>query len=337
MKAWEISEAFGLANLRLTEAPEPVPGHGQVKLRMRAASINYRDLVVVEGNYGRAIKPPVVPMSDGVGEVVALGAGVNRLKLGDRVCPTFFPDWTCGAPRDSVMQLDRARGASRNGTLCEFLAVDERSAVKVPDYLTDVEAATLPCAGVTAWNALTYGTPTRPGDTVLVQGTGGVSVFALQFATLMGARVIVTSSSDEKLDRARALGATDVVNYRSTPEWHQEVRRFLPDGVDRIVEVGGADTVSRSIKCVRMGGVIAMIGVLSGGKSAIDLPLVVMRFIRLEGITVGSTEHFEAMLKAMTQARMRPQIGAVVPFDQAPAAFEKIKAGGTFGKICVTM
>jgi len=337
MKVWEITERFGLENLRLTEAPEPMPGHGQVKLRMLAASINYRDLVVIEGNYGRAIKPPVVPMSDGVGEVVALGPGVKRLKLGDRVCPTFFPDWTCGKPRDNVMQLDGARGASGNGTLCEFLVADERSTVKVPDYLSNEEAATLPCAGVTAWNALTYGTPTLPGDTVLVQGTGGVSVFALQFATMMGARVIVTSSSDEKLERARALGASDVVNYRSTPEWHQEVRRILPEGVDRIVEVGGGDTVSRSIKCVRMGGVIAMIGVLSGARSAIDLPLIVMRFIRLEGITVGSTEHFEAMVKAMAHARIRPQIGAVLPFDQAPLAFEKIKAGGTFGKICVTM
>jgi len=337
MKVWEIAGQFGLENLRLTEAPEPVPGHGQVKLRMLAASINYRDLVVVEGNYGRAIRPPVVPMSDGVGEVVALGPGVSQLRLGDRVCPTFFPDWTCGKPHDSVMQMHRARGASQNGTLCEALVVDERSTVKMPDYLTHEEAATLPCAGVTAWNALTYGTPTLPGESVLIQGTGGVSVFALQFATMMGARAIVTSSSDEKLDRARALGATDVVNYRTTPEWHQEVRRFLPEGVDRIVEVGGADTVSRSIKCVRMGGVIAMIGVLSGAKSAIDLPLVVMRFIRLEGITVGSTEHFEAMVKAMAHARLRPQIGAVLPFDQAPKAFEKIKAGGTFGKICVTM
>lgn len=337
MKVWEIAGQFGLENLRLTDAPEPVPGHGEVKLRMLAASINYRDLVVVEGNYGRAIRPPVVPLSDGVGEVVALGPGVGRLKLGDRVCPTFFPDWTCGQPHDSVMQMHRARGAAQNGTLCEALVVDERATVKVPDYLSHEEAATLPCAGVTAWNALTYGRPTLPGESVLIQGTGGVSIFALQFAAMMGARVIVTSSSDEKLDRARALGASEVVNYRTTPEWHQEVRRFLPEGVDRIVEVGGADTVARSIKCVRMGGVIAMIGVLSGARSAIDLPLVVMRFIRLEGITVGSTEHFEAMVKAMTHARLRPQVGAVLPFEQAPQAFEKIKAGGTFGKICITM
>lgn len=337
MKVWEIAGDFGLQNLRLTDAPEPVPGHGEVKLRMLAASINYRDLVVVEGNYGKAIRPPVVPLSDGVGEVVAVGPGVTRLRVGDRVCPTFFPDWTGGAPRDSAIQLQRSRGASRDGTLCEALVVDERAAVKVPDYLSNVEAATLPCAGVTAWNALTYGRPTLPGDTVLIQGTGGVSVFALQFAAAMGARAIVISSSDEKLDRARALGASEVVNYRTTPEWHQVVRRFLPEGVDRIVEVGGADTVPRSIKCIRTGGVIAMVGVLSGGRAAIDLPLIVMRFIRLEGITVGSTEHFEAMVKAMAHARIRPQIGAVVPFDQAPLAFEKIKAGGTFGKICVTL
>lgn len=337
MKVWEIGSEFGLENLALVERPEPEPGPREVKLRMRAASMNYRDLVVVEGNYGRAIRPPVVPLSDGVGEVVALGAGATRWKIGQRLCPTFFPDWPAGAPRDAAMQLQRARGASGNGTLAEYLVVDEAAAVAVPDYLSDAEAATLPCAGVTAWNALTYGDPILPGESVLVQGTGGVSVFALQFARLMGARVIVTSSSDERLERARALGADDFVNYRQTPEWHQAVRRFLPEGVDRIVEVGGAETMARSIKCVRVGGTIAMIGVLSGAKSAIDLPLVVMRFVRLQGITVGSTEHFEAMLRAMAQARLRPQIGEVLPFERAAAAFDLIRGGGTFGKICIAM
>lgn len=337
MKVWEITAGFGLDQLRLGDAPEPEPGPGEIKLRLLAASINYRDLVVVEGNYGRAIKPPVVPLSDGVGEVVAVGPGATRFRPGDRVCPSFFPDWTGGGPRDAVMRLERARGASRNGTLAEYLVVDERSPVRVPDYLSDTEAATLPCAGLTAWNALTYGTRTMPGDTVLVQGTGGVSIFALQFGVMLGARVVVTSSSDDKLERAKALGASDVVNYRRQPEWHQEVRRLLPDGVDRIVEVGGAETVARSIKCVRTGGTIAMIGVLSGARGAVDLPLVVMRFIRLEGITVGSSEHFEAMVKAMAHARLRPQIGAVLPFDRAREAFDLIKAGGTFGKICVTI
>ena len=219
MKVWEIAGQFGLENLRLTEGPEPVPGHGQVKLRMLAAAINYRDLVVVEGNYGRAIRPPVVPMSDGVGEVVALGPGVGRLKLRDRVCPTFFPDWTCGPPHDSVMQLHRARGAAQNGTLCEALVVDERAAVKVPDYLSHEEAATLPCAGVTAWHALMVaGTPLKAGDSVLTLGTGGVSLHALQFAKVAGASVICTSSSEEKQARLQQLGAAATINYKTYPD-----------------------------------------------------------------------------------------------------------------------
>jgi len=337
MRAWEISSEFGLSNLRLVELPEPTPTAGQVKLRMLAASINYRDLVVVEGAYGRAVKAPVIPMSDGVGEVIDVGPEVTRFRVGDRVCPTFFPDWLHGEPREEVMRLDSGLGASRAGTLCEVMVVNEQSAVRVPDYLTNEEAATLPCAGLTAWNALTYGRQVRPGDLVLIQGTGGVSTFALQFAKLMGARVIVTSSSDEKLGRAKELGADETLNYRTFPEWHQEVKKNHAGGVDRIIEVGGADTLARSLKCVRVGGVLAMVGVLSGAKPPLDLPLVVMRFVRLEGITVGSREHFEAMLRALDQSKLRPCVEVVIPFKEAPSAFERVKAGGTFGKICVRM
>lgn len=335
MKAWKITDTFGLENLHLSDLPEPEPAPRQVKLRMLAASLNYRDLVIVEGQYGKVIRTPLIPASDGVGEVVAVGAGVTRFKVGDRVCPIFFPDWIAGEPRENAMRQQSALGASANGALCEFMVVDEDRAVKIPEYMTDEEAATLPCAGVTAWNALMYGRSTRPGETVLVQGTGGVSIFALQMAKMIGAKVLVTSSSDEKLERTRQMGADATINYKQADEWHQAVRKQLPDGVDRVVEIGGAETLSKSLKAVRTGGIISLVGILTGGRATLDLPLVVMRNIRLEGITVGSRDDFESMLKAMEYTRLRPTIGTTVPFATAPSAFLLLKSGGTFGKICI--
>jgi NADPH:quinone reductase-like Zn-dependent oxidoreductase len=337
MKVWEITDKFGLENLRFSDVREPDPGHGQLKLKVLASSINSRDLYVVEGLYGRAIKPPVVPMSDCVAEVVELGPGVTRFKKGDRVCPIFFPEWISGEPREEMMRLDSALGGSSNGVLADFIVVSEQSAVGIPPYLSDREAATLPCAAVTAWNALSYGRPIRPGETVLIQGTGGVSLFALQFAKAMGANTIVISSSDAKLARVRDLGADLTINYGTFPDWHQEIRKAHGGGVDRVIEVGGADTLAKSLKVVRVGGVIASVGVLSGGKAALDLPLVVMRNVRIEGITVGSRDDFEAMLRAMQQAQIRPQIAEVIPFASAPTAFDRLKSGGAFGKIGVAM
>jgi NADPH:quinone reductase-like Zn-dependent oxidoreductase len=336
MKAWQIKNEFGVNNLAMDEVEVAPTGPGQVKLRMLASSMNYRDLVIVEGQYGRVVKPPVIPLSDGVGEVVEVGKDVSRFKLGDRVCPIFFPDWLKGEPSEAAMKQSSALGASSNGTLCEFMVVDAERAVKVPEYLTPVEAASLPCAGVTAWNALNYGRPVKPGELVLVQGTGGVAIFALQFAKMLGARAVVISSSDEKLKMAQELGADFVINYRENPEWHQVLRKQLPDGVDRVIEVGGADTLNKSLKAVRLGGILALVGILSGGRATLDLPLVVMRNVRLEGITVGSRDDFEAMLAAMEKATMHPRVGATVSFAEAPKAFELVKAGGTFGKICIS-
>lgn len=337
MKQWEIREQFGLDNLRMTEADEPSPGQGEIKIRLRAMSLNYRDLVVVQGAYGKALKPPVIPGSDGAGEVVEVGLGVSRFKVGDRVCPIFFPDWIEGEPSEAVLRMDRALGASRNGMFCEFAVVNEKSAVKVPQYLSFEEAAAIPCAGVTAWNTLTYGRSVKSGETVLVQGTGGVSIWALQLAKMLGAKVIITSSSDEKLERAKGLGADATINYATNPEWHQEVRKLVPSGVDRVIEVGGADTLPKSIKAVRGGGVISSVGVLSGVKASLELGLVVMRFVRLEGVTVGSREHFEALLAAMEPSQMKPVIGNVLSFGEVPMAFDQVKRGGTFGKLCITV
>lgn len=332
MRAIEIRGAFGLDNLILSERPDPRPGPDQVLLRMRAASLNFRDLLTVLGKYNPKQKLPLIPCSDGVGEVVETGEGVARVKTGDRVCPIFSQRWIAGEPT-----REKARstlGGPLDGTLAEFMVIDQESLVKVPEHLTDEEAASLPCAAVTAWNALTEA-GTKAGDTVLVQGTGGVSLFALQFARLMGARVIATSSRDEKLERARDLGASDGVNYRETPEWGNRVREIAGDGVDLVIEVGGAGTLEQSLRAVRFGGTITLIGNLAGLDAHLKLSLVFMQRIRLLGIFVGHRESFEAMNRAIDHHRMRPVVDQVFPLEAARAAFDHMAAGGHFGKICV--
>ena len=332
MRAVEIRGAFGLDNLILTERSDPKPGPGQVLLRMRAASLNFRDLLTVLGKYNPKQKLPLIPCSDGVGEVVEVGEGVTRVQVGDRVCPIFSQRWIAGEPT-----REKARstlGGPLDGTLAERMVIDQESLVKVPEHLTDEEAASLPCAAVTAWNALIEA-GTKVGDTVLVQGTGGVSLFALQLAKLMGARVIATSSSNEKLDRARDLGASDGVNYRETPEWGNRVREIAGDGVDLVIEVGGAGTLEQSLRAVRFGGTITLIGNLAGLDAQLKLSLVFMQRIRLLGIFVGHRESFEAMNRAIDHHRMRPAVDQVFPLEAARAAFDHMAAGGHFGKICV--
>ncbi|MES1241840.1 MAG: NAD(P)-dependent alcohol dehydrogenase [Acidobacteriota bacterium] len=332
MRAVEIRGSFGLDNLILSERPDPRPGPGQVLLRMRAASLNYRDLLTVLGQYNPKQKLPLIPCSDGVGEVVEIGEGVSRVAAGDRVCPIFSQRWIAGEP---TREKARATlGGPLDGTLAERMVIDQESLVKVPDHLTDEEAASLPCAAVTAWNALIEA-GTKAGDTVLVQGTGGVSLFALQLARSMGARVIATSSRDEKLERARGLGASDGVNYRETPEWGSRVREIAGDGVDLVIEVGGAGTLEQSLRAVRFGGTITLIGNLAGLDAHLKLSLVFMQRIRLLGIFVGHRESFEAMNRAIDHHRMRPVIDQVFPLESARAAFDRMAAGGHFGKICV--
>ncbi|HKI05412.1 MAG TPA: NAD(P)-dependent alcohol dehydrogenase [Thermoanaerobaculia bacterium] len=334
MRALEIRGGFGLENLALVERPDPRPGAGQVLVRLRAASLNYRDLLMAEGKYNPKQKLPLIPGSDGAGEVVEVGEGVTRVQPGDRVCGIFAQKWIAGTPtRD---RLRSTLGGPLDGTLAELAIFDQEGVVKVPDHLTDEEAATLPCAAVTAWSALVTEGGVTAGDTVLVQGTGGVSLFALQLATILGARVIATSSRDDKLERVRGMGAAETINYREVPEWGKRAKELTGGtGVDHVVEVGGAGTLQQSLQAVRMGGTISLIGNLSGTKTELLLTQVFMQKIRLNGILVGHRESFEAMNRAIAAHRLRPVIDRVFPLAEAGAAFAHMAAGEHFGKIVV--
>jgi NADPH:quinone reductase-like Zn-dependent oxidoreductase len=334
VRAIEIRGQFGLEHLVLAERPEPRPGPGQILLRMRAVSLNYRDLLTVRGEYNPNQPLPLVPCSDGAGEVVAVGEGVSRFRAGDRAVPIFAASWIAGEPtRD---KLRSTLGGPLDGTLCERMVVSEQSAVRPPEHLSDEEAACLPCAGLTAWSALVTHGAIRAGDTVVVQGTGGVSVFALQFAALAGARVIVTSSSDEKLERARTLGAWHGINYRQEPRWERRVRELTGGvGADHVVEVGGAQTLAQSLSAVRSGGRISLIGILSGHVADLNINPILMRQVRVQGIFVGDREGFEAMNRAIEQHRLHPVVDRVFPFEQAREAFEVLAGGGHFGKLSI--
>ncbi len=333
MKAFEIRNGFGLDALTLTDLPDRRPGPGQVLLRMRAWSLNYRDLLVVKGQYNPRLRLPLIPLSDGVGQVAAVGEGVTQLQAGDRVCPLFMPKWVAGALTDAKGRS--ALGGGNPGVLAEYTVFDQDGVVRVPDHLTDEEAATLPCAAVTAWHALMTEGQVQPGDTVLTQGTGGVSIFALQFARLTGARVLITSSSDAKLERARQIGAADGINYKTTPDWDKRVRELTADvGVDHVVELGGAGTLGKSFRAVRTGGRISLIGVLSGGGEVNPMP-VLMKNVRLQGIFVGSGEMFEAMNRAIALHRVRPVVDRVFPFAEAREALRYLESGAHFGKVCI--
>lgn len=334
MRVWEIRESFGLESLKLCERETPRPGPGQVLVRVRAASLNYRDLLTVEGLYNPKQPLPLVPLSDGAGEVEAVGNEVQRVAPGDRVAGVFAPHWIAGQPTRE--RLRSTLGGPLDGMLAERVCLDAEGVVRFPEHLSFEEAACLPCAAVTAWNAVAGTDPLLAGETLLVLGTGGVSLIALQLARACGARVVVTSSSDAKLARARALGATDVVNYRATPEWDRVVKDLTGGtGVDRVVEVGGAGTLARSLRCVRIGGTICLIGNLAGLDAQLNLAQVFMRAVRLQGVLVGSRESFEAMNRAIALHELRPPIDRVFSFDEVPAAFAHLKSGAHFGKLVV--
>jgi len=334
MRAIRLESAFGLDNLNLTEIAPPVPGPGEVLLRMRAASLNYRDLLMVRGHYNPRQALPLVPCSDGVGEVVELGPGVTQVATGDRVNPIFAQAWLSGPPRREY--LASTLGGPLDGTLRKLMVVPQEATVRVAEHLTNEEAASLPCAGVTAWRALTAGQPVKPGDTVLVQGTGGVSIFALQFALLAGIRVIVTSSSDEKLDRALALGAWKGINYVEDPAWGKTARGLTGGcGVDHVVEVGGAGTLQQSLQAVRPGGQISVIGVLSGNRSELDVTPILMQGIRLQGVLVGHRRAHEEMMRAIAAHELRPIVDRAFELGETQAAFEHMAAGAHFGKIAI--
>ena len=333
MKVYAITDGFGLENLRQVERTQPEPGPGQVLLKIKAASLNYRDLLVVKGAYNPKMPLPRVPCSDAVGEVVAVGQGVTRVKSGQRVAGLFMPGWLEGDLTDAKAKT--ALGGSVDGLLAEYAVLDEDALVPVPAHLSDEEAATLPCAAVTAWNSLVVCGGVKPGDSVLVQGTGGVSLFALQFAKLAGANVIATSSSDNKLARVKAMGAAEGINYRTVIEWGDEVRKRSGNrGVDHVIEVGGAGTLAQSLRAVRTAGHIALIGVLSGYGQVNPLPIL-MKGVRITGIYVGSRAMFEAMNQAIALANLRPVVDRVFGFGEAVEEFRHLESGAHFGKVVI--
>ncbi|MFM8271364.1 MAG: zinc-dependent alcohol dehydrogenase family protein [Gemmata sp.] len=334
MKVLALQSGFGLDNIGVADRPDPTPGPGQLLVRVRAVSLNYRDLLLAKGHYNAKLQFPRVLGSDAAGEVVGIGAGVSRFEVGDRVANTFMPEWVSGPITHSAARV--TYGSDRDGVFAELIAVDERAAVAIPAHLSYEEAATLPCAAVTAWNALTAA-GTAPGTTVLLQGTGGVSVFALQFAHALGAKAYVTSSTDDKLARAAALGASAGLNYRANPDWDKWSRQQAGgSGVDVVVEVGGAATLERSLKAVRTGGHVALIGVLAG-TGAVNPMLVLMKSVRVQGVFVGSREMFEAMNALIAERQLKPVIDRVFPFAHPVAAFKHLDSGAHFGKVVLSL
>jgi NADPH:quinone reductase-like Zn-dependent oxidoreductase len=331
MQAWTIP-SFGIDQLKLSGHPEPTLGAGQVVVAIKAVSLNYRDLMMVKGQYNPKLAMPRVPCSDAAGEVVAIGPGVTRVAVGDKVCAIFMQRWLAGPIDDAAARS--ALGGEIDGVLAERVLLTEDGVVKYPAHLTPEEASTLPCAALTAWNALAEG-GLRAGETVLVQGTGGVSIFALQIAKAFGARVLITSSSDEKLAQAMKMGAAAGVNYRTMPDWDKWVKTQTGGvGVDHVVEVGGAGTLEKSFKAVRTGGRIALIGVLSGAGLVNPIPIL-MRSLSVRGIFVGSRNMFLEMNRAFDLHQIRPVIDRVFAFADFPAALKHLESATHFGKIVV--
>ena len=335
MRVFQIEGDWGIDNLKLSQRPEPQAGPGQVLVRMKASSLNYRDLVVPERGYGSYTGTlPLIPVSDGVGVVSAIGPGVRRVAMGDRVCPTYFQGWVGGDP--DLERLTQSLGGPIDGTMTDTMCLSEQGVVKVPAHLSDVEAASLPCAALTAWSALTNGHATKPGDHVLIQGCGGVALFAVQFAKLLGAHVTVITSSAERMARVQQLGADEAINYRAVPEWAKATRDItLGRGYDLIVELGGEKTLPQSLRCVRPGGTIAMIGILSGSAMATSLGLIITRQVRLQGVTVGHRDGFEAMLRAIAQHQVKPVVDRSFAFEELKEAMAYLKSGAQFGKVCI--
>jgi NADPH:quinone reductase-like Zn-dependent oxidoreductase len=333
MKVMEIREAWGLEHLRVGERPDPTPGEFDVVVEMQAASVNYRDLVMVRGGYGRkGGRLPMIPVSDGAGKVVATGKGVTRVKVGDLVCPNFAQNWFAGPFHANVWA--GMLGGFHDGVLQQFMRLPETGVVRAARHLSAAAAASLPCAALTAWNAIVEG-GVKPGDTVLTQGTGGVSLFAMQFAKMCGAQVIITSSSDEKLKQAATMGADETINYRTFPNWEKRAKEIAgSNGIDHVVELAGE--IDQSVKAVNDGGVLSVIGVLAGSSATLALGQVVTRAIRLQGVTAGSLLAFENMMRAIELHRLEPAFAiAASKMEDAPRVIAAIGEGSHFGKICM--
>jgi NADPH:quinone reductase-like Zn-dependent oxidoreductase len=334
MKVYELQSKAGIDALKLVERPEPRPESGQVLVRVKATSLNYRDLIVAEGSYGSGQKYPLIPMSDGAGEVVAVGEGVTRVKVGDRVAGIFFQAWIDGQLNREKMKSDLGGGI--DGMLAEYVVLHQDGLAILPEYLSYEEGATLPCAAVTAWHALVTKGNIGAGETILLLGTGGVSIFALQFAKIHGARVIITSSSDEKLARTRELGADETINYKINPDWEKKVYELSDrTGADHVVEVGGAGTLPKSLQAVRIAGRVSLIGVLSGRGAQVDPLPIIFKSLTVQGIYVGSRKMFEAMNQTISQQQIKPVIDRVFPFSEAQAAYRYLQSGSHFGKVVI--
>jgi NADPH:quinone reductase-like Zn-dependent oxidoreductase len=333
MKAYEI-QGKGLEHIKLVERNKPKPKSHEILVKIKATSLNYRDYMIAKGIYRSDLKYPIIPLSDGSGEVVEIGEAVTSFRIKDRVAGTFFPYWDAGCvtPERNM----KALGGDLDGVLAEYVVLPETGLVHIPDSISYEEAATLPCAGLTAWNALFGKGNIKPGQTVLVLGTGGVSVFALQFAKAAGANVIATSSADDKLKRVKEWGADEVINYKKTPDWDKEVYKLTNNkGVDHIIEVGGAGTFSTSLHAARVGGTVSMIGVLTGISAPVDTVLILAKSIDVHGIYVGNRSQFIDMIHGIEKNRIRPVIDHVFDFAEAKKAYEALEAAGHVGKIVI--
>lgn len=333
MTAWQAPQQAP-QGLELVKRPRPAARRGEVVVRLKAASLNYRDLMVLRGQYSGEHRP-VISVADGVGEIVETGEGVTRFRVGDRVTGTYHPDWIEGAIAPEKVARSFGAGAL-DGVLADYFTLPETATVAVPTHLTDTEAATLSCAGVTAWNALFVAHALTPGETVLLLGTGGVSLFALQFAKLAGARVIITSSDDAKLERARQLGADGTVNYKAKPAWAKEVLALTGGkGADLVVDTVAGAGVNQAVESTRVGGTVAVIGVLGGLEAPVSTLQILLRAPHIKGILVGSRAMFEAMNRAIALHKLRPVVDRVFPFSDAPAAYAHLESGKHFGKVVI--
>jgi NADPH:quinone reductase-like Zn-dependent oxidoreductase len=332
MRAYQL-KSKGLDGLTQVELPQPKPGPRQVLVKVAACSLNYRDLAIASGNYRAPTKENVIPLSDGAGEVAEIGPGVTHFKVGDKVAGNFTQRWYGGQPAPE--NGNYALGGTADGMLAEYVVLEEQGTVKLPPHLSVQEGATLPCAGVTAWHAVVEYGWTKAGNSVLVQGTGGVSIFALQFAHALGAEVVATSSSDEKLAQAKKLGARHLINYKTTPEWDKRAVELTGGGVDLVVEVGGAGTFPRSLGAIKPGGKVGMIGVLTAGES--NPLLILAKRANVQGIGVGSTQMFEAMNRAIAANGIKPVIDKVFPFADAKAAYQHLQSAKHVGKVVISL
>ena len=333
MKAWQLNE-FGLDKITLEDVETPTAGPGEVLVCLKAASINYRDFMIANGWYNPNLKLPLIPLSDGAGDVVAVGDGVTDLKVGDRVTPLFFPLWDDGLGTWDKRGI--SGGCEVPGVARELGSYASKAVVKVPDALSYTEAAALPCAALTAWSALTTHCQVQSGGTVLVQGTGGVSLFALQFAKALGARVVATSSSNDKLAKVKDLGADFTVNYTEEAEWGNKVAEITGGGVNAVVEIGGGDTLAHSIAACNVGGQISIIGNLSGISTELALLPLLGKNLHLHGQTVGHRADYEAMLQCISDHNIKPVISDTFGFDDLPKALGEIAKGAHFGKLVVS-